>query len=184
MLRYAAPLPDLRFVLHDLLEIGTEAGRPGFEHADRELLDAVLEGGARLCEEVLQPLNQAGDAEARRQARDLASLLTPVIKAHLSDMACENASLALQVFERDEAGAASMDYLRLMGTVLIGYTWARVALAARRRLDAGEGDAAFYEAKLHTGRFYMRRTMLETLTLAERVKAGADVLMAPADDSF
>jgi len=28
---------------------------------------------------------------------------------------------------REEAGAASADYLRLMGTVLIGYIWARMA---------------------------------------------------------
>ena len=39
---------------------------PGFEEVDRELIDAVLEEGARVCEEVVAPLNRESDEEGCR----------------------------------------------------------------------------------------------------------------------
>ena len=60
---YRAPLDDMRFVLYDLLQLDTEAAAAGYEEVDRDLIDAVLQGGARVTQEVWAPLNQAGDAE-------------------------------------------------------------------------------------------------------------------------
>lgn len=60
---YKAPLDDIRFVLDDVLDVGQLTQLPGYEEAGPELLLTVLEEGARLCEEVLAPLNQKGDAE-------------------------------------------------------------------------------------------------------------------------
>ncbi len=60
---YQAPLRDMRFVLHELLEVENYSNMPGFEEASPDLIDAVLEEGAKLCEEVMQPLNQSGDLE-------------------------------------------------------------------------------------------------------------------------
>lgn len=61
---YSAPITDLRFVLHDLLEIETlYATLPGSEHVTRELADAVLDEGARFSEQVLAPLYQSADEE-------------------------------------------------------------------------------------------------------------------------
>jgi len=60
---YKAPLTDIRFVLEDLLDVGQLAALPGYADATADVLTAVIEEGAKLCEEVLAPLNQSGDAE-------------------------------------------------------------------------------------------------------------------------
>jgi alkylation response protein AidB-like acyl-CoA dehydrogenase len=63
MTTYRAPLREMRFVLHELLEVGQLAALPGYEEATPDLIDAVLEEGAKLAENVLFPLNRSGDEE-------------------------------------------------------------------------------------------------------------------------
>jgi len=60
---YRAPLADIRFVLEDLLDVGQLASLPGYADATPDVLVAVIEEAAKLCEDVLAPLNQPGDAE-------------------------------------------------------------------------------------------------------------------------
>ncbi|HYM30717.1 MAG TPA: acyl-CoA dehydrogenase C-terminal domain-containing protein [Candidatus Cybelea sp.] len=60
---YHAPLKDIRFVLNDVLHLEKFANLPGFADATPETVDAILEGGAKLMEEVMAPLNQVGDKE-------------------------------------------------------------------------------------------------------------------------
>ena len=60
---YKAPLEDARFVLDEIVGAGKLAELPGYEDATPDLIAQVLEEGAKLCEEVLFPLNQSGDAE-------------------------------------------------------------------------------------------------------------------------
>ncbi len=60
---YDAPVRDFRFVLHDLLQIEKFSNIPGFEEATPDLVDAILEEGAKLVGEVVAPLNQVGDSE-------------------------------------------------------------------------------------------------------------------------
>jgi len=64
MTTYTAPLRDMRFVLHDVFAVAdTLTKLPGHEEATADLMDAVLEECAKLCEGVLFPLNQVGDQE-------------------------------------------------------------------------------------------------------------------------
>lgn len=63
MQTYNAPLRDMRFVLHELLDAGQLAALPGFEDATPDVIDAVLEEGAKFCENRLLPLNRSGDEE-------------------------------------------------------------------------------------------------------------------------
>ncbi|OYD83006.1 acyl-CoA dehydrogenase C-terminal domain-containing protein [Azospirillum brasilense] len=60
---YKAPLEDVRFVLDEIVGAGKLAELPGYEDATPDLIAQVLEEGAKLCEEVLFPLNQSGDGE-------------------------------------------------------------------------------------------------------------------------
>ncbi len=63
---YRAPLRDHRFVLHELLGVERYRNVPAFADAGRETIDAVLEEGGRMAEEVLFPLNRSGDEEGCR----------------------------------------------------------------------------------------------------------------------
>ncbi|MCA0377152.1 MAG: acyl-CoA dehydrogenase C-terminal domain-containing protein [Gemmatimonadetes bacterium] len=60
---FKAPLDDIRYLLHEVHDIGQLAALPGYEDATPEMIDEVLKGGASFCEDVLFPLNQSGDAE-------------------------------------------------------------------------------------------------------------------------
>jgi alkylation response protein AidB-like acyl-CoA dehydrogenase len=60
---YKAPLRDYRFVLNELFDVGELATFPGYEDATPDVFESVLEEGAKLCEEVLFPINRSGDEE-------------------------------------------------------------------------------------------------------------------------
>ena len=77
----------------------------------------------------------------------------------------------------DEAGAAAVDYLMYSGYVTLAWFWARMAVLAQQKLAAAEGDLEFYEAKLHTARFYFERLLPRTLTHKESMLSGSDNLM-------
>ncbi len=78
MTRYAAPLADLRFALHDVLDVdATYAKLPGCADATRDVIDAVLEEAAKFSEQVLAPLNASGDAEGCTFDQATQSVRTP-----------------------------------------------------------------------------------------------------------
>jgi alkylation response protein AidB-like acyl-CoA dehydrogenase len=73
---YKAPLRDMRFVLNEVLEIQRYSNLPGFSDAPPDVVDAILEEGAKLSEKVLQPLNAVGDREGCKRHPD-GSVTTP-----------------------------------------------------------------------------------------------------------
>ncbi|MFK7997578.1 MAG: acyl-CoA dehydrogenase C-terminal domain-containing protein [Granulosicoccus sp.] len=79
--------------------------------------------------------------------------------------------------DREEAGAASVDYLMYSGYVVLAHFWAKAAVAAHQQLDEGAGDTNFLRAKLFTARFYMQRMLPRTQSLAATMLSGADNLM-------
>ena len=60
---YRAPVRDHAFILRDVLNLEAYANLPGFENADIDTVDQILEEGGKFCEEVLAPLNGVGDKE-------------------------------------------------------------------------------------------------------------------------
>ncbi|MDG6347449.1 acyl-CoA dehydrogenase C-terminal domain-containing protein [Luteimonas sp. 8-5] len=74
---YDAPLDDMRFVLFDLLQVEPLFARLGFQDATRDVVDAVLEEGARFASTVLAPLNQAGDRHGCTLDKDTGQVATP-----------------------------------------------------------------------------------------------------------
>jgi len=74
---YRAPLPDMRFVLFDLLDAQALFARLGFEDATGDVVDAVLEEGARFAESVLAPLNRVGDEQGCKFDRATGAVTTP-----------------------------------------------------------------------------------------------------------
>lgn len=64
--------------------------------------------------------------------------------------------------DREEVGAASVDYLMYSGYACLAYFWADMARLAAEKLAAGTGEEAFYKAKLQTARFYFQRILPRT----------------------
>ncbi|MBS0521276.1 MAG: acyl-CoA dehydrogenase N-terminal domain-containing protein, partial [Proteobacteria bacterium] len=60
---YKAPLKDIQFVLNEVLDVSSLAKLPGYEDATPDTIQAILEEAAKLCENVLFPLNRSGDEE-------------------------------------------------------------------------------------------------------------------------
>ena len=80
--------------------------------------------------------------------------------------------------------AGSVTYLKLAGIVLGGWQMARAALAAQKRLDAGEGDAAFYRAKIGTARFFADHILSQAPGLCTSIVDGAAGVLALEVEQF
>ncbi|MEA1652948.1 acyl-CoA dehydrogenase [Nitrospirillum sp. BR 11164] len=63
---YQAPLKEIRFVLNSVVGLDKVAAYPAFEAATPDLVDAVLEEGAKLADNVLAPLNVVGDRQGAK----------------------------------------------------------------------------------------------------------------------
>ena len=85
---------------------------------------------------------------------------------------------AMQNF--NNAGAGSMDYLNLFALTCLAYAWAMSAKAAIEK--KGEGD--FYRNKLITGRYFLERLLPDSAAHLEKIKAGAETMMALPAEAF
>ena len=61
MYSYRAPLRDIRFAVHEVLDFEQNYRSYGREELNRDLLEGILEEGARFAEDVLAPTNRVGD---------------------------------------------------------------------------------------------------------------------------
>jgi acyl-CoA dehydrogenase len=73
---YKAPVEDLMFLLNDVFQVARYNNLPGFTEAAPDLIEAILTEAAKLCEEVVQPLNRVGDEEGCTRHPD-GSVSTP-----------------------------------------------------------------------------------------------------------
>jgi hypothetical protein len=78
---------------------------------------------------------------------------------------------------REEVGAASVDYMMYSGYVTLAYFWARFADAAYRALNEGAEDKAYYQGKIKTARFYFKKILPRAKHHKEVMMSGAKSLM-------
>jgi hypothetical protein len=141
----------------------------------------------RYLRRFFHPVQQFLQAEATTPG--LQELVAPATKA-FERLQRATAWLAQEALGNpDEAGAAATDYLHLFGYTAFAYLWARMAKVAQEKLAALEGgregeDAAFYQAKLATARFYMDRVLPRHSAHFASVMAGSGSTMAFADQAF
>ncbi len=142
-------------------------GTNGIQALDLVGRKVVASGGAyyRLfSDEIRQFIANAG-SETGEFTRPLAAALDQLdgLTEWLLDQAKGNPN---------EIGAASVEYLHAFGYVAYAYMWALMA----RTAGQGEGDQAFYSAKLGTARFYFARLLPRVDSLVASVKAGSESL--------
>jgi acyl-CoA dehydrogenase len=78
----------------------------------------------------------------------------------------------------NNALAGSYDFMHMFGHVCLGLMWARMAKASKKALKNSASDAAFYETKIATGRYYMQRQLPATAMHLARIQSGAGPVMA------
>jgi hypothetical protein len=86
--------------------------------------------------------------------------------------------------DRNEVGAASVDYLMYSGYVTQAYLFARAAKISQDALAKGAGDIDFYQAKLFTAQFFFSRLLPRTQTHATTMLAGAGTLQGLDQEHF
>jgi len=63
MPEFKAPLRDIRFVMNEMLDSESHYRNLGADEATPDMVDAIIQEGAKFCEQVLSPLNRVGDSE-------------------------------------------------------------------------------------------------------------------------
>ena len=63
MPHYKAPVEDMLFVLYDVLDAQNHFDRINADDASRDMVEAIINEGAKFCEQVLSPLNAIGDQQ-------------------------------------------------------------------------------------------------------------------------
>jgi alkylation response protein AidB-like acyl-CoA dehydrogenase len=76
--QYVAPLRDMQFVLHEFLNVTEEfKNLPAYQEIDADIINQVLEEGAKFTQEVLFPLNHSGDREGCHYDAATKAVTTP-----------------------------------------------------------------------------------------------------------
>ena len=83
---YKAPVREYKFLLKDVLEIERYSNLPSFSDAPIDLIEQLLEEGAKFCEGVLAPLNKVGDEHGCKRADDGSVTTPPGFKAAYDEL--------------------------------------------------------------------------------------------------
>ncbi len=76
--QYIAPLRDMQFVLHELLNVEDEFKQlPKHAEIDKDIVNQVLEEGGKFASEVIFPLNHSGDREGCHLDKETHKVQTP-----------------------------------------------------------------------------------------------------------
>ncbi len=154
-------------------------GTNGIQAIDLLGRKVLLDQGAKLRKfsKLIHKFCQANEGNAQ-----LAEFVGPLAKLlkEVGEITMGIGMAAMQ--DRDAAGAAATDYLRLVGHLTYAWLWARMAEVAYAKLETGSD--AFYQAKITTARFYYAKLLPEVEALKVSIKSGAQPLMALEDEHF
>jgi len=152
-------------------------GTNGIQAIDLVLRKLPIRGGGAV-DDLLADIQVTANAAGREHA-SLASI-GDTLTAAVADL--RTATAHLTAASTTDALAGATPYLRMAGLVAGGWMMSRQAVAARRRLDAGDGDPAFLAAKVVTARFYCEQMLPAARGHLAAVLAPADDLLAVAAD--
>ncbi len=126
----------------------------------------------------------ADDVAAAKQDEATAQFATDLEKANGQLQAATMWFMANGMKNPENVGAGAYSFMTLMGIVAVGTMWLRMAVAANKLKAAGEGDAAFLDAKLITARFFAERILPDAGALRRKIEGGAESVMALPPEMF
>jgi len=108
MSTFRAPVRETAFIIRDVLNYQRFDNIAGFRDVSPDLLEAILDEGAKLAENVMQPLNRVGDVEGCRRRED-GSVTTPTGFKEAYRQYCEGGWMGLS--SPAEYGGQGLPYL-------------------------------------------------------------------------
>ncbi|MEN2786703.1 acyl-CoA dehydrogenase C-terminal domain-containing protein [Sphingomonas qilianensis] len=126
----------------------------------------------------------AEDVAAAKAVPETAALAEALEKANGQLQAATMWFMQNGMQNPDNVGAGAYSYMQIMGLVSTGLMWLRMASAAVKLKAAGEGDAAFLDAKLMTARFFAERILPDAGALRRKIEGGSESLMALPVEAF
>ncbi|MBU0670279.1 MAG: acyl-CoA dehydrogenase C-terminal domain-containing protein [Alphaproteobacteria bacterium] len=124
------------------------------------------------------------EVEQAKGDETLGPLAEPLGKALAEQQASTMWFMSNAMQNPNHLGAGAHHYMHMMGIVTLGFMWLRMAKVAQAKLAEGADDAAFYEAKLATARYYMDRYLPDVAAFRSKIEAGSDSMMALGEEAF
>jgi hypothetical protein len=112
---------------------------------------------------------------------NMAEFIKPLAEA--TDDLAELTQLILRKSQKnpEELGTSANDYLHVFGYTAMAFAWAKMAEVSLTNMAKDEN---FYQAKLHTARYYFARLLPRRQSLILSASAGAESLFTIKDDWF
>lgn len=153
-------------------------GIQGLDLAGRKTLGDNGEALQDLLDEIQET---AEEMSALESLANMATSLTGAVKAgaRASAWLIEHGSQ-----DRNAVGAASVNFMMLMGYICGAWVMGKSALKATQMLQAGSSDTSFLTAKQITARFYFEHLLPRTASYESTIKSGAGSVMALNAEQF
>ncbi len=106
---YKAPVKEIQFIINKVFSIEQYQNLNGYSDLPPDLAEALLDEGARFCEEVIFPLNQEGDKKGCQYHNEKAEVVTPKGYREAYEQFCKNGWPAFAA--HPEYGGQGLPYL-------------------------------------------------------------------------
>jgi hypothetical protein len=143
----------------------------------------VRDGGA-VAKSIIAQVRATEAQLAEKQGPDFAAIRSQLVAGSAALEEVVDFVVANTKSDPRAVFAGSVLYLKLAGIVLGGWQMARAALVAQQKLDAGEGDAAFYRAKIGTARFFADHVLSGAAGLRHAIVDGSAGVLALEVEQF
>jgi 3-(methylthio)propanoyl-CoA dehydrogenase len=143
----------------------------------------VRDGGA-VAKAILAQVRATEAQLAEAQDADFSAIRSQLVAGSAALEAVVDYVVANTKADPRAVFAGSVLYLKLAGVVLGGWQMARAALVARQKLDSGDGDAAFYRAKIATARFFADHVLSQADGMRHAIVDGAAGVLALDVEQF
>ena len=156
-------------------------GTTGIQGQDLVGRKFLANGGEVVADYLAEIQATAGELSTVDALADLGVALTRAVDD--SHTACQWL-LAHAADDRYVAGAASVNFMMMLGFVSGAWVLGQSALKAEQLLRVGQGDKAFLSAKLVTARFYSEHLLPRAACCLSAIQAGSASIMDLGEEQF